>query len=236
MNNRGKRYLNVYENIDKHSTYTVEDAIELVKKNATAKFDESFEISMRLGVDPRKADQNIRGTVSLPNGTGKTVRVLVFAKTPKDKEALDAGADYAGLDEYVDKIKSGWADVDVIVATPDVMGEVGKLGRILGPRGLMPNPKVGTVTFDVAKAVEELKAGKIEYRVDKSGNIAGAVGKCSFETKELKQNVNTFYETILKSKPASAKGRFIKSVYFSSTMGPSVAIDESTFRAEKEED
>lgn len=177
MNKRGKGYKAIASKLDKNKKYTVDEAIDFIKSNPSAKFDESFEISMNLGVDPRKSDQNIRGTVSLPHGTGKSVRVLVFAKTPKDKEALDAGADYAGLDEYVDKIKSGWADVDVVVATPDVMGEVGKLGRILGPRGLMPNPKIGTVTFDVAKAVEELKAGKIEYRVDKSGNVAGAVGK-----------------------------------------------------------
>jgi len=233
MNKRGKGYKSIVSKLDKNKKYTVDEAIEFIKANPSAKFDESFEISMHLGVDPRKSDQNIRGTVSLPHGTGKSVRVLVFAKTPKDKEALDAGADYAGLDEYVDKIKSGWADVDVVVATPDVMGEVGKLGRILGPRGLMPNPKIGTVTFDVAKAVEELKAGKIEYRVDKSGNIAGAVGKRGFDHDSLKDNVNLFYETILKSRPASTKGKYIKSVFFSSTMGPSLAIDESTFTAKK---
>lgn len=231
MNKRGKGYKAIASKLDKNKKYTVDEAIDFIKSNPSAKFDESFEISMNLGVDPRKSDQNIRGTVSLPHGTGKSVRVLVFAKTPKDKEALDAGADYAGLDEYVDKIKSGWADVDVVVATPDVMGEVGKLGRILGPRGLMPNPKIGTVTFDVAKAVEELKAGKIEYRVDKSGNVAGAVGKCTFDANSLKDNVNLFYETILKSRPASAKGKYIRSVYFSSTMGPSLNIDESSFKA-----
>lgn len=230
MNKRGKKYTSVSSKIDKNKKYTVDEAIEFIKSNPSAKFDESFEISMNLGIDPRKSDQNIRGTVSLPHGTGKSVRVLVMAKTPKDKEALDAGADYAGLDEYVEKIKSGWADVDVVVATPDVMGEVGKLGRILGPRGLMPNPKVGTVTFDVAKAVEELKAGKIEYRVDKSGNIAGAVGKCTFSLDALRDNVNLFYDTILKSRPSSAKGKFVKSVYFSSTMGPSLNIEESSFK------
>jgi large subunit ribosomal protein L1 len=235
MNKRGKGYKSIVSKLDKNKKYTVDEAIEFIKANPSAKFDESFEISMHLGVDPRKSDQNIRGTVSLPHGTGKSVRVLVFAKTPKDKEALDAGADYAGLDEYVDKIKSGWAEVDVVVATPDVMGEVGKLGRILGPRGLMPNPKIGTVTFDVAKAVEELKAGKIEYRVDKSGNIAGAVGKRGFDHDSLKDNVNLFYETILKSRPASTKGKYIKSVFFSSTMGPSLAIDESSFKAKKQQ-
>jgi large subunit ribosomal protein L1 len=230
MSKRGKKYASVASKIDKNKKYTVDEAIEFIKSNPSAKFDESFEISMNLGIDPRKSDQNIRGTVSLPHGTGKSVRVLVLAKTPKDKEALDAGADYAGLEEYVEKIKSGWADVDVVVATPDVTGEVGKLGRILGPRGLMPNPKVGTVTFDVAKAVEELKAGKIEYRVDKSGNIAGAVGKCTFTKDALKDNVNLFYETIVKSRPSSAKGKFVRSVYFSSTMGPSLNIEESSFK------
>lgn len=230
MNKRGKKYAAIASKLDKNKKYSVDEAIEFIKSNPSAKFDESFEISMKLGVDPRKSEQNIRGTVSLPHGTGKTVRVLVFAKTPKDKEALDAGADYAGLDEYVEKIKSGWADIDVIVATPDVMGEVGKLGRVLGPRGLMPNPKVGTVTFDVAKAVQELKAGKIEYRVDKSGNIAAAVGKCTFSAEALKENVSLFYETILKSRPSSAKGKFVKTVYVSSTMGPGICIEESSFK------
>lgn len=232
MKKRGKRYSNLVKKYEVEKAYSVEEAVKLVKQNATAKFDESFEISMKLGVDPRKADQMIRGTVSLPNGTGKSVRVLVLAKTPKDQEALDAGADFAGLDEYVDKIKQGWAEIDVIVATPDVMGEVGKLGRILGPRGLMPNPKVGTVTFDVAKAVTELKAGKIEFRIDKTGNIAAAVGKCSFDEQALVQNLSTFYNTILKAKPSSAKGKYIKSVFLSSTMGPSVAINESSFKSE----
>ncbi|MFA7626740.1 MAG: 50S ribosomal protein L1, partial [Candidatus Kapaibacterium sp.] len=183
-------------------------------------------------VDPRKADQMVRGTVSLPHGTGKDVRVLVLAKTPTDQEALDAGADYAGLDEYIEKIKGGWADVDVVVATPDVMGEVGKLGRILGPRGLMPNPKVGTVTFDIAKTVKELKAGKIEYRVDKTGNIHAAIGKCSFSADKLLDNANIFYASILKAKPSTAKGKYIKNVVFSSTMSPSVIVRDASFKAE----
>lgn len=229
MKNRGKRFSALLKNYDQDALYDLNDAISIVKKNATAKFDESFEMVMNLGVDPRKADQMVRGTVSLPHGTGKNVRVLVLAKTPKDQEALDAGADYAGLDEYVEKIKGGWADIDVIVATPDVMGEVGKLGRILGPRGLMPNPKVGTVTFDVAKTVVELKAGKIEYRVDKTGNIHAAIGKCSFEPAQILDNANALYSSILKAKPSTAKGKYIKKVAFSSTMGPGVNVKEATF-------
>lgn len=229
MIKRSKRYRSLTKETN-GDVSSLTQAIDLVKKNANAKFDESFEIYMRLGVDPRKADQNVRGTVALPNGTGKDVRVLVFAKSPKDQEALDAGADYAGLDEYVDKIQKGWADVDVVVATPDVMGVVGKLGRILGPRGLMPNPKVGTVTFDVGAAVNELKAGKIEYRVDKAGNIACAVGKCSFEASKLEENLKTFYNSILAAKPSSAKGAYVKSMYISSTMGPSVEVGEAMFK------
>jgi len=230
MKKTGKRYAAILKTYDSTASYEVADAIPIVKKNATAKFDESFEISINLGVDPRKADQMVRGTVSLPHGTGKDVRVLVLAKTPKDQEALDAGADYAGLDEYIEKIKSGWAEVDVVVATPDVMGEVGKLGRILGPRGLMPNPKVGTVTFDVAKTVKELKAGKIEYRVDKTGNIHAAIGKCSFTADKLLDNANVFFSSIVKAKPSTAKGKYIKSVVFSSTMSPSVIIKEASFK------
>jgi len=173
----GKRYKKAAASYDQKQVYAYKDGIDLVKKNATARFDESFEISFKLGVDPRKADQLVRGTVSLPHGTGKTVRVLVLAKAPKDQEALAAGADHAGLEDYIEKIQGGWVDVDVIIATPDVMGQVGRLGKILGPRGLMPNPKSGTVTFDVAQAVKDVKAGKIEYRVDKTGNIHSAVGK-----------------------------------------------------------
>lgn len=225
----GKRYKKLVESYETDKIYEMTEAVEIVKKNASAKFDESFEIAMNLGVDPRKADQMVRGTVSLPHGTGKDVKVLVFAKSPKDQEALDAGADHAGLDEYIEKVQQGWADVDVVVATPDVMGQVGKLGRILGPRGLMPNPKVGTVTFDIAKTVKELKAGKIEYRVDKTGNIHAAVGKCSFGATELKHNLNVFFDNINKAKPSSAKGKYIKSVTFSSTMGPGVKVDSNSF-------
>ena len=227
-----KRYKKAAESYDHKKVYAFQEAVELVKKNATAKFDESFEISMNLGVDPRKADQLVRGTVALPHGTGKSVRVLVMAKAPKDKEALDAGADFAGLDEYVEKLQGGWADIDIIIATPDVMGEVGKLGRILGPRGLMPNPKSGTVTFDVAKAVQEVKAGKIEFRVDKAGNIHAAVGKCSFDASKLAENAATLVTTVLRAKPSSAKGKYVKSLFFSSTMGPSVRVDEGSVGAE----
>jgi large subunit ribosomal protein L1 len=232
MKKNGKRYAAILKTYDSEAIYEMVEAITLVKKNATAKFDESFEIAINLGVDPRKADQMVRGTVSLPHGTGKDVRVLVLAKTPKDQEALDAGADYAGLEEYIEKIKAGWAEIDVVVATPDVMGEVGKLGRILGPRGLMPNPKIGTVTFDVAKTVKELKAGKIEYRVDKTGNIHAAIGKCSFTEDKLADNANMFFGSILKAKPSTAKGKYIKNVVFSSTMSPSVIVKDASFKAD----
>ncbi|MGB9702282.1 MAG: 50S ribosomal protein L1 [Candidatus Kapaibacteriota bacterium] len=232
MRRISKRLKVISKNVDKTINYDVQEAIALVRKNATAKFDESFEVAIRLGVDPRKADQMVRGTVSLPHGTGKTVRVLVLAKTPKDQEALNAGADYAGLDEYIEKIKGGWTDVDVVIATPDVMGEVGKLGRILGPRGLMPNPKVGTVTFDVDKAVREVKAGKIEYRVDKTGNVHAAIGKCSFDDTKLLENLTAFYNNILRAKPSTAKGKYVKHVSVCSTMGPGVNVNEQTIPME----
>lgn len=227
---RGKRYNALVKGYDSNKPYSLEEAVELVKKHATAKFDESFDVSMNLGIDPRKADQMVRGTVSLPHGTGKEVRVLVFAKTPKDQEALDAGADYAGLDEYVEKIQGGWTDVDLVIATPDVMGVIGRLGRVLGPRGLMPNPKVGTVTFDIAKAVKEAKAGKIEYRADKTGNLHAGIGKCSFEAGQLVDNFNKFYYNIIKAKPDAAKGKYVKSLAISSTMGPAVKIDDSKLK------
>ena len=224
----GKRYRALAAVIKPATEYSLHEAVELVKKTATAKFDESFDVAIRLGVDPRKADQLVRGSVSLPHGTGKTVRVLVLAKPPKDQEALDAGADYAGLAEYIEKIQSGWTDVDVIIATPDVMGEISKLGRILGPRGLMPNPKSGTVTFDVAKAVADVKAGKIEYRVDKAGIIHASVGKCSFPTEKLVENIAALYQSVLRAKPATAKGKYVRSIAFSATMGPSVCVSEAT--------
>lgn len=229
---QGKRYKKAAASFDRTQTYDYKKAVELIKKNASAKFDESFEVAMNLGVDPRKADQLVRGTVALPHGTGKSVRVLVIAKGPKDKEALDAGADFAGFSEYIEKLQGGWADIDIIIATPDVMGEVGKLGRVLGPRGLMPNPKSGTVTFDVAKAVQEVKAGKIEFRVDKAGNIHAAVGKCSFSAEKLAENVAMFIGTVVRAKPSSSKGKYVKSISFSSTMGPSVRVDENTVGAE----
>jgi large subunit ribosomal protein L1 len=227
MKRRSKRFNAALKSITPNKEYTIAEAIALVKKNATAKFDESFDIAMQLGVDPRKADQVVRGTVSLPHGTGKTVRVLVIAKAPLDKEAIAAGADHAGFEEYLEKIQSGWTDIDIIIATPDVMGQLGRLGKILGPRGLMPNPKSGTVTTDVAKAVKEVKAGKIEFRVDKSGNIHAAIGKVSFDPAKIEENMRTFYASILRAKPVSAKGKYVKSVHLSSTMGPGVRLAES---------
>jgi large subunit ribosomal protein L1 len=231
MANHGKRFSKAVKSFDQAQQFEFAKAIELVKTNATAKFDESFDISMNLGVDPRKADQLVRGTVALPHGTGKTVRVLVVAKSPKDKEALAAGADYAGFTEYIEKLQGGWADIDIIIATPDVMGDLGKLGRVLGPRGLMPNPKSGTVTFDVAKAVAEVKAGKIEFRVDKAGNIHASVGKCSFGAEKLAENAQLFISTVVRAKPATAKGKYVKSITFSSTMGPGVRVQAGSVGA-----
>ncbi len=228
MPKRGKRYLEAAKLIDRSKAYDVKEAIELVKKTNVAKFDATVEVAFRLGVDPKKADQQIRGAVVLPHGTGKVRRVLVLAKGEKAKEAEAAGADYVGDTDYINKIQQGWFEFDVIVATPDMMGEVGKIGRILGPKGLMPNPKTGTVTFDVAKAVNEIKAGKVEYRVDKAGNIHVPIGKVSFDTEKLVENFATIYETILKVKPAAAKGTYVKNVTVASTMGPGVKVDPST--------
>ncbi len=222
----GKRFKAGSAKIDPKKFYSIDEAVTLVKETATAKFNESVDIAVRLGVDPKKADQAVRGTVSLPHGIGKEVRVLVMAKPPKDAEAKAAGADHAGLLEYVQKIQGGWADIDVIIATPDVMVEVGKLGKILGPRGLMPNPKSGTVTVDVATAVKEVKAGKIEFRVDKAGVIHTTVGKANFEKEKLAENVKAFLATIGRLKPATAKGQYVKSIALSSTMGPGVHIDK----------
>jgi large subunit ribosomal protein L1 len=207
-------------------------AVKLVKQTAGAKFDETIVISSHLGVDPRHSDQLVRGTVVLPHGTGKSLRVLVLAKGDKVKEAEAAGADHVGSDEYVKKIQGGWLDVDAIVATPDLMGEVGKLGRVLGPRGLMPNPKSGTVTFDVAKAVQELKAGKIEFRVDKGANVHAPVGQASFGEDKLLENTQTFLRELLRAKPAAAKGHYLKSLTLSSTMGPGITLDATAVTAE----
>ncbi|MEH7383200.1 50S ribosomal protein L1 [Bacillus sp. JJ1533] len=229
MAKRGKKYVEAAKLVDRTKAYSVAEAIELVKKTSTSKFDATVEVAFRLGVDPKKADQQIRGAVVLPNGTGKTQRVLVFAKGEKAKEAEAAGADYVGDSEFITKINQGWFDFDVIVATPDMMGEVGKLGRVLGPKGLMPNPKTGTVTFDVTKAVNEIKAGKVEYRVDKSSNIHVPIGKISFDDQKLIENFTTIYETMLKVKPSAAKGTYMKNIAVSSTMGPGVKVDASTF-------
>ncbi|PIO48845.1 MAG: 50S ribosomal protein L1 [[Chlorobium] sp. 445] len=220
----GKKYKQALAKIDQKKEYEVLEAVAKIKEISTTKFDASVDIAMRLGVDPRQADQVVRGTVALPHGTGKTVRVLVMCKENKQQEAKEAGADYVGLAEYVEKIQGGWTDVDVIIATPDVMGEVGKLGKVLGPRGLMPNPKSGTVTMDVAKAVKEVKAGKIEFRVDKAGVVHAGIGKVSFDEKKLAENVQAFISAIMRAKPAAAKGQYVKSIYLSSTMSPSVKI------------
>ena len=224
---RSKRYRELIAKIDKNKEYSLEEAVKLLKEVATAKFDETVEIAMRLGVDPRHADQMVRGTVVLPHGTGKKVRVLVFAKGEKVQEALDAGADYAGLEEYIEQINKGWLEFDVAVATPDVMSKVGRLGRILGARGLMPNPKSGTVTMDVAKAVKEIKAGKIDFRVDKTGIVHSGVAKVSFDEDKIIDNVKTFVNAVIRLKPAAAKGTYLKSIALSSTMSPGIFIDRN---------
>lgn len=222
---RGKKYTAAAGRVDRVKHYSLEEAVPLLKQLGTTDFDETVELSANLGVDPRHADQQVRGTVVLPHGTGKKITVLVLARGEKEKEAADAGADFVGADEYIPKLREGWVGVDVIVATPDLMGEVGKLGRILGPKGLMPNPKSGTVTFDVGKAVREVKAGKIEYRVDKGANIHVPVGKMSFEADKLLENVRVLVAELLRVKPAAAKGRYIKSLSLSPTMGPSIKLD-----------
>jgi len=220
----------ILEKVDRTKEYQLDEAVKLVKELSFAKFDESVELAINLGVDPRHADQNIRITTGLPFGTGKSVKVLVITSGPKEKEAQEAGADYVGYTEYLDKIKAGWADVDKIVATPDAMAGLGKLGKILGPKGLMPNPKSGTVTMDVANAVKELKAGKIELRVDKTGIIHTACGKVSFNEKALYENIEAVINTLKKAKPSSVKGRYMKKVTVSSTMGPGIKIDYAALR------
>lgn len=229
MRAHGKKYNEAAKGRDIALRYEPKKAIELVKQASYAKFDETVEVAVRLGVDPRHADQVVRGTVVLPAGTGKTVRVLVIAAGEKAREAETAGADYVGT-EYVQKIKDGWLDFDVLVATPDQMGQLGQLGRVLGPRGLMPNPKAGTVTFDIARAVREVKAGKIEFRVDKAGNVHAAIGKVSFPAEALETNFTAFMDQIVRSKPSAAKGVYVRNVAISSTMGPGVAIDITPYR------
>ena len=228
MAKRGKKYQESLKLVDRSKQYDLGEAIELVQKTAVANFDETIELAVRLGVDPRHADQQVRGTVVLPHGTGRTERILVFAKGDKLKEAQEAGADYAGGEELVQKIQQeNWFDFDVVVATPDMMGVVGRIGRVLGPKGLMPNPKAGTVTFDVAQAVEEIKAGKVEYRVDKAAIINVPIGKKSFGSEKLTDNLKALMSAIIKSKPASAKGRYLRSVTLASTMGPGIRINGS---------
>ena len=226
---RGKKYRTAVERFDRAARFQPRQAIEHVKQSAYAKFDETVDVALRLGVDPRHADQIVRGTVVLPHGTGKKVRVLVLTQGERVKEAEAAGADFVGI-EYIAKIKEGWLDVDAIVATPDVMGQLGPLGRILGPRGLMPNPKAGTVTMDVAKGVRDIKAGKIEFRVDKTGNIHAPIGKVSFTVEQLEANFTAFMDTIVRSRPSAAKGTYIRTVALSSTMGPGVRVDPGLYR------
>lgn len=211
--------------IEKNKNYTLDEAAKLVKETSIAKFDASVDLAVRLGVDPRKANQMVRGVVTLPHGTGKTVRVLALVPADKEAEAKEAGADYVGLDEYIEKIKNGWTDVDVIITMPSVMGKIGPLGRILGPRGLMPNPKTGTVTMDVGKAVKDVKAGKIDFKVDRYGIVHAAVGKVSFEPSKIKENAEELLKTIVRLKPSTAKGTYIKSISMSATMGPGIPID-----------
>jgi large subunit ribosomal protein L1 len=231
MLRKGKRILAAKAKVEPGKRYSLKEASEIVASTAATKFDETVDAAVRLGVNPAHADQMVRGSVVLPHGLGKTVRILVFAKGEKEKEALDAGADLVGNDEVIEKIKGGWMEFDRVVATPDMMGSVGKIGKILGPRGLMPNPKVGTVTFEVANAVKELKAGKVEFRVEKAGIVHSPVGKVSFGAEKLRENVSALLETIIKLKPASSKGTYIKSISISSTMGVGVRIDPLDIKA-----
>jgi len=222
---RSKRYKSSAEKVDREKAFELEEGIQLLKQMGSVKFDESVDVAVRLGVDPKKADQMIRGTVALPHGTGKEVRVLVLCKAPKDKEAKDAGADFVGLEEYIKKIEEGWSDVDAIVATPDVMKDVGKLGRYLGRKGLMPNPKAGTVTIEVAETVKQLKAGRIEFRVDRYGIVHATVGKVSFSPENLSENIQVLVDQLLRLRPASSKGQYIMNISLSSTMGPGIKLE-----------
>jgi large subunit ribosomal protein L1 len=231
MAKTGKKLGEALAKVDRNKNYTLTEAIGLVKAASFAKFDETVDLVVRLGVDPRHADQMVRGAVVLPNGLGKTVRVLVFAKGEKEKEARDAGADYVGAEDLVAKIQEGWFDFDTAIATPDMMGVVGKIGKLLGPRGLMPNPKVGTVTFDVGRAVKESKSGKVEFRVEKAGIIHAPVGKVSFTEEKLQENILAIYDALIKAKPAAAKGTYVRKISLSSTMGPGVRCDTSDVAA-----
>ncbi len=230
MSKQGKKYTDAAKRYDRQAFHTPTEAVDLVKSLAPAKFDETVDVSMRLGVDPRKADQMVRGTVNLPNGTGKTARVLVFANAEKADAAREAGADIVGGDELIEKVNGGWLDFDAVVATPDMMGKVGRLGRVLGPRGLMPNPKTGTVTPDVAKAVSDIKGGKIEFRVDRHANLHFIIGKASFSEAQLAENYAAALEEVLRLKPASSKGRYLKKVTVSTTMGPGIQVDPNRTR------
>lgn len=221
----GKKLESAYKNFDRAKEYSLEEALKLIKELSYARFDETVEMAFNLGVDPKKTDQVVRGSVSLPHGTGKKVRVLVFAKGEKEKEAIEAGADYVGAEDLFEKIQKGWLDFDKAVATPDIMGLVGKLGKILGPRGLMPNPKIGTVTFDVAKAIKEIKAGKVEYKTDKAGVVHVPIGKVSFDIDRLLDNARTVVDSISKAKPSTSKGKYMKKIVISSTMGPGIKVD-----------
>lgn len=227
MAKRGKKYQEAKKLIEVGKEYSLEEASTLVKKTTTTKFDASVDIDVRLGVDPRHADQMVRGTVSLPHGTGKSVRVLAIVNPAKQDEAQQAGADHVGLDDYIKRIEEGWTDIDVIIATPDVMGKLGKLGKVLGPRGLMPNPKSGTVTMNVGDAIKEVKAGKIDFRVDKYGILHSSVGKSSFDSNQIRENVEAFLKTVVRLKPASAKGQYVRSINLSTTMGPSIPVNRS---------
>jgi large subunit ribosomal protein L1 len=230
MSTRGKKYSEAKKKVDRTKRYDLDGGIQLLKETGQAKFDESVDMAIRLGVNPKHSDQMVRGTVALPHGVGKSVRVLVFAKGEKEKEAKDAGADFVGAEDLVEKITAGWTDFDKAIATPDMMGTVGKLGKILGPRGLMPNPKVGTVTFDVARAVKELKAGRVEFKVDKTGIVHTTVGKISFPAEKLKDNVMALMDVIQRAKPASSKGTYMKSIAISTTMGPGIKLDPNDLR------
>ncbi len=230
MSTQGKKYVEAIKKVDRNKRYDLETGIQILKETAKAKFDESVDLAIRLGVNPKHSDQMVRGTLVLPNGVGKAVRILVFAKGEKEKEAREAGADIVGADDLVEKITGGWTDFDKAIATPDMMGTVGKLGKILGPRGLMPNPKVGTVTFDVARAVKELKAGRVEFKVDKTGIVHTTVGKASFPHDKLKENVLALMDVIVRAKPASSKGTYLKNIAISTTMGPGIKLDPNDLR------